>query len=408
MSLTVKAKAVKENTVGKNYKDTTNEELLDMLITLSIKIGKTPTSSIMHNSNTKLPDIRVYTRRFGSWANALRLAGFKDVVNSYKFNEKCLDLINILEDKNDSNLSWKSDKKVWVICSFCNYRQIKRIRILSKFGFRCIKCGDSKSKPEKIISSILTQLNISFEVEKIFNWSQNKRYDFYIPELSCIIETHGEQHYKEIPFYSNRTLVEEKENDILKREMAIKNGILYYIIINCSNPVIEELVNEILGNKDLRCLFDLDEVDYEKTCIESLSNTRYKLVENCCNLYNLNKTIPEITKELKLNNSAVTRYLILGSSLNMCNYNRKYAWDKRRLREEFGCKSKQVYCKEIDKKYDSAKIAFVEIKKISKDKFVYSNFCECCRGLKNNCYKGFHVYYIDKEIQNVKSKIRTF
>lgn len=389
----------------RKYDDITNEELLDMLKALSVKIGKAPTSTIMHDKSTNLPDIKLYTKRFGSWANALKLAGFENIINAYKFNEKCSNLIDILEDKKDSDLSWKSDKKVWTICPFCNYRQLKRIRTLSKFGFRCIKCGDSKSKPEKIISSILNQLNISFEVEKIFEWSQNKRYDFYIPSLNCIIETHGVQHYKEILFYSNRTLVKEKENDALKKEMAIKNGILNYIIINCSNPIIGELVKEILENKDLTDLFNLDEADYEKTCIESLSNARYKLVENCCNLYNLNKTVPEIIKELKLNNSAVTRYLILGSSLNMCNYDRKYAWDKRKLREEFGCKSKQVYCKETDSKYKSAKIAFMEIKKISKNKFVYSNFCECCRGLRNNCYKGFHVYYIDKEIQNVdKSK----
>jgi len=309
-------------------------------------------------------------------------------------------MVNILENEEDSNLSWKSDKKVWTICPLCKNRQLKRIKSLTEFGFRCSVCGDFKSKPEKIISSILFQLNISFDAEKIFDWSNNKRYDFYIPSLSCIIETHGLQHYKEIQFYSNRTLKEEKDNDIFKKEIAINNGILNYITINCSTPVVEDLVKEVLKNKDLGRLFELAKVNYRQTCIETLSNIKYKLVEDCCKLYNLNKTIPEINKELKLSNASTTRYLIFGSSLQLCNYDRKYAWDKRRIRENFRCKSKKVYCLETDKEYDNAKIAFNDISKLSDKYFVYSNFCECCKGLRNNYYKGFHVYYVEKLGEN--------
>ena len=55
------------------------------------------------------------------------------------------------------------------------------------------------------------QLGINFEKEKDFEWSNNKRYDFYVKEKSCIIETHGLQHYKYTGL--KRSLKEEQENE---------------------------------------------------------------------------------------------------------------------------------------------------------------------------------------------------
>ena len=56
--------------------------------------------------------------------------------------------------------------------------------------------------------SVLKQLNIEFEYQKIFDWSKNiktnnlilngrKIYDFYLNELNIIIETHGDQHFNQ-------------------------------------------------------------------------------------------------------------------------------------------------------------------------------------------------------------------
>ncbi len=51
----------------------TDEELLDELRNIKNKIGTTPTSDDMRKNNR--PDVKIYSRRFGSWNKALRKAG---------------------------------------------------------------------------------------------------------------------------------------------------------------------------------------------------------------------------------------------------------------------------------------------------------------------------------------------
>jgi len=65
--------------------------------------------------------------------------------------------------------------------------------------------GMSGSYPERVITSLLKILDVDFAREQTFPWSTNvkddagnissKRYDFFIPSLSTIIEVHGAQHY---------------------------------------------------------------------------------------------------------------------------------------------------------------------------------------------------------------------
>ena len=70
---------------------------------------------------------------------------------------------------------------------------------------------------------MLSQLNLSFDREKVFEWSEGdakkaykgrKRYDFYLPASNTIIEVHGAQHYeKGFEAIGGRTLKEEQKND---------------------------------------------------------------------------------------------------------------------------------------------------------------------------------------------------
>lgn len=50
--------------------------------------------------------------------------------------------------------------------------------------------------------SFLEFNQIDFIKEKIFDWSDNKRYDFFLPKFNLLIEYNGVQHYKEIPNFS--------------------------------------------------------------------------------------------------------------------------------------------------------------------------------------------------------------
>ena len=382
------------------YTNTTDEELLNMLKQYYIENNKVPTSIIMHNENTGLPDIRVYSKRFGSWAKALRFAGFENITNSYTFEEKNENLMKFLKDKKDGKLSYKSDKKVWTICPICRYEGKKEIRSLTNFGYKCDSCSDNKSKSEKIMSSILKQLDIHFEKEKCFDWSDRKRYDFYIPSLSCIIETNGIQHYNYSGFYQmgGRTLQEEQDNDKYKEKLAKENGIKFYVQLDCRDTNPNSLILSIINNTYLLNILDLDKIDYNKTYEDCMSNYRHEVIKKTCELYNKNLTTTKISELLGLSIQMVIKYLKDGSNLGLCNYDKKQFWIKRKENEIVGCKSKKVYCEETNKIYLSSKLAFEDIKKLSDDKFVYSNFCGKCRIASDHLYKGFHIYYIEERM----------
>ena len=97
----------------------------------------------------------------------------------------------------------------------------------------CRQCGDNISMPEKIMYGILSKINVDFRYQKKFDWSCGKYYDFYIPSKNMIIETHGEQHYRDkINFWESLDSVQS--NDAFKQKIAESNGIKKYIIIDCS------------------------------------------------------------------------------------------------------------------------------------------------------------------------------
>ena len=75
----------------------------------------------------------------------------------------------------------------------------------------------------------LEQEKIFFIKEKIFNWSEQKRYDFYLPKQNLIIEYHGVQHYKEVKEFF-LPLKEQQKIDSWKEAQAKENGINYLVI----------------------------------------------------------------------------------------------------------------------------------------------------------------------------------
>lgn len=226
-------------------------------------------------------------------------------------------------------ITYNSNKKEEFVCSQCNHIDNKYVQNVTKRGLQCSKCGDSISYPEKFIMSMLTQLDIEFEKQKVFEWSLNlkvenkklngkKIYDFYVPSLNCIIETHGEQHYnlKVNPF--ERTLFDEQENDKLKERLAKENEIDHYIILNCAVSKYTYIMNSVLNSK-LSELFDLSVINWLE-CHEFACNSSF--VKVVCDMWNSSETTTvEIGKKLNLDRSTVRRYLKQGVELGWCNYN---------------------------------------------------------------------------------------
>ena len=88
-------------------------------------------------------------------------------------------------------------------------------------GCGCPKCAPKRSKGELKIINFLQQKQISFIAEKSFEWSDKKRYDFYLPSYNLLIEYNGIQHYKDIEFHGSHQLKQISENDRWKKEQAL-------------------------------------------------------------------------------------------------------------------------------------------------------------------------------------------
>lgn len=379
--------------MSKRYKNVTDEDLLKLLKDYGEKIGTTPSSVIMHKERDQmLPDIGTYERRFGSWKNALVLAGFKNIHRNISIKDKRPDVVESLKFKEDANLSYGSEKKVLTVCPICKKERYVSIKYLCRNGYSCTKCGKNPSKSELAMESILDQLNISYEQEKIFEWSNRKRYDFYLNKENCIIEINGEQHYLKGIF---RTLKEEKENDEYKKEIALKNGINKYFSIEIKSTSNSKLIKSLLNDNNIKNLINNKPIDIIKI-YENIWHRDKDIMKSCCDLYNQGFALPDISKSLNIENSRLTILLKDACKIGLCDYNKKYAYEKKKRLPKNGHCTKEVYCKETDKKYSSAKEAYKELSSKVKDKFVYSNFCESCNGKRENYYKGFHVYYVDK------------
>lgn len=112
-----------------------------------------------------------------------------------------------------------SGAKVHLICPRCKRKSNRSVIIsnLVKDGsFSCF-CSDGISYPEKFMGSLLDQLDLGFKYHYTAEWTDGKEYDFFIPSLNLIIETHGAQHYIETSGSWQLSLEEQQKNDSDKK-----------------------------------------------------------------------------------------------------------------------------------------------------------------------------------------------
>jgi very-short-patch-repair endonuclease len=106
-----------------------------------------------------------------------------------------------------------------------DFLQRARDHIYKKEG--CPKCNNFNN--EQIIINILTNKNVNFEYQKMFDLCKNKRklkFDFYLPDYNLCIEYDGEQHYKIVEYWGGeKGLKYRKNNDIIKDNYCKENNI---------------------------------------------------------------------------------------------------------------------------------------------------------------------------------------
>ena len=83
-------------------------------------------------------------------------------------------------------------------------------------------CGDSMTRPEREVADALEMMEINYENEKRFDDCKDKNtlpFDFYVPDLDCLIEFDGIHHFK--PIRGQEKLESTQRHDTIKTQFCI-------------------------------------------------------------------------------------------------------------------------------------------------------------------------------------------
>lgn len=231
--------------------------------------------------------------------------------------EESPDLVKYLVNEDDADISIGSATKVNWICPSCGMVvEMKSVnKVVSRGRIPCPACGDGVSRPEKIVISGLRQAGIEFVPQKIFKWSQRKRYDFYLTEYNAIIEVHGSQHYG-LGFanFSGVSLDEQKHIDDLKKRLADENDISKYYVINAT---IVEVVNVVPQLEDILNDLGVGKEINHRMC--EIAAAQSNIVE-AARMWNDGAMSGEIAKKLFVAPGTVIQYLKRAAAIGLCNY----------------------------------------------------------------------------------------
>ena len=236
--------------------------------------------------------------------------------------------------------TYGSDKRFVPRCPDCGQIKDKSMAVTTLYQTHSIgcTCGDGISYPEKFIFNLLQQLkicNIRQLSKAYFSWCGKYKYDFYLPDYNCIIETHGMQHYKEGINFRNNAFEEIQKNDRAKQELALNNKIEKYIALDCSFSSCEYIKNSIL-NSQMALFLPLELVDWNQCAIYAHGN----LFQKACALKKENElySTGQIGKILNLDDLTIRTYLKRGRDLGLCFYDEKLEQERNIERHKNGKK----------------------------------------------------------------------
>lgn len=309
------------------------------------------------------------------YGNNKVIYGFNDLATTHP------ELVKYFQNPEDAKkYTYGSKQKVLLKCLECGKVKETTLDILSHQGFSCNYCSDGISYPEKIISLILSELNIVFT--KQFKFERfNYRYDFYLPKYNIIIEVHGRQHYENSKW---KTYDEEHKNDLFKYDLAILNEYEYnknFFIIDAKESDIAYLRNNIEQCEFFK-QFDLNNIDWNKID----KNAQMSLRINVCKYWNKHKNIT--TKNLGeifgIGKSTTLRYLNWGNQNGLCIYNGKEESIKNNERQN-------IYVnliKENDEKWYDEPLSLSELSRITGiNRGTLSNSLHNKKPLNGHCAK---------------------
>lgn len=293
------------------------------------------------------------------------------------------DIAKLLANKEDGYLYTKSSsKKVDWICPFCK-KIIKDISIrqVTSQKLSCPFCSDGISYPNRIMIHILSELNVEFIREFSPKWVKNYRYDFYIPNSNIIIEMDGGYGHGYRGTKEHRQF--DRMIDNIKDDLASEQK-LKVIRIDCNYPSLQQrgyyIVNNIL-NSQLISFLDLVNLNFEKI-IEICDKDNHILMAS--KMYENGKDIQTIANEMQVHPVTISRYLMKGNILKLCEYT-----PRKRKNINYSFNTKKV---EIINEFGKSKIV-QSVSDAAKQTNVHrSSVSRCLNGKINSC-KGYVYKY---------------
>lgn len=283
-------------------------------------------------------------------------------------------------------------KQMDMNCPICGNKKKISPATLTLKGFSCPKCGDGISYPNRFMFNLLEQLNVDFDNEVKFKWSQNKRYDFIIDKT--LIEMDGGFH--------NGSKFKSKEDaikiDKLKDDLARDNG--YDIIrIPCPNSRFD-YIKTIVEKSKLSDILDLYKVDWIKLEKELINNNLVKRASEVFNKYKNIKSIDEMAKLLNMRTTKLCPLLKTSARIGLTDYDARLSIRGLYTPNKVALNKKKVVCLETNIIYDSCAEAEKELG------FLKDSIGRVCRGERLTA-KGFHFDFVETndEIQFNKLKM---
>lgn len=269
-----------------------------------------------------------------------------------------------------------SSARVIATCPDCGFCKDIIISNLHRYGFGCI-CQDGVSFPNKFVFNVMRQLNVKMVQEYSPSWAEKRRYDIYAPNFKLIIENHGEQHYSDKGVRGNyRSLKEEQDNDLFKFNLAMENGVVNYVVLDCRNSN-KNWIKESIMNSVLPSLlhFNEDDINWDDALLYATTS----LVKISAQLFNEGYRAKEIAGMIGKNRTAVCRWLNIATELKLCNYQPK--------KETVLSNAKPVRCIELDIIFESIHMAAKFIGQSA------NSIVNCLKG-KTHMAGGYHWEYV--------------
>lgn len=235
-----------------------------------------------------------------------------------------------------------SERSYELECQNCKYIYITRESRLSS----CPVCGIRSTFSERFIFSIFIQSKTEFEVQKEFEWLENRWYDVYLPKYNAIVEIHGLQHYEPVKLKDREHKpIEEVFNecvksDKIKQEAAINNGLKFYVIDAREQNNLFKEAQKIL-----------DFIDFSQVSeLECGRFAVYNSVKDICSLWNSGKSIEYISQKLNKSVGVVQSKLRLGNKYKLCVYDKDINMKNHKITNpNQKQKKKSKYKKKTDK-----------------------------------------------------------